>query len=311
MPRTSKDLTGQKINKLTVLGLGKDYVSPKGKRIKQWICKCDCGNENTILVRIDSLKNGEVKSCGCLKDLIGKKFHRLTVIKRIKRPKNKKLKATYWLCKCDCGSDKEVIATTGELNSGGKKSCGCINREATIKFNKETKKKYNAYDLLHGYGIGYTLKGEEFYFDLEDYDLIKNYYWRINDNGYVVADDYYGEKRFIQMHRIITNCPEDMDIDHIFHNKFDNRKEFLRIVTRSQNQMNLSLKSNNSSGVTGVHWGSRDEKWIAQIGINNERICLGYFDDFDEAVQVRKDAELKYFGEYRYKEYKNKQQESY
>ena len=44
------------------------------------------------------------------------------------------------------------------------------------------------------------------------------------------------------------------------------------------------------------------EKWRAYIGINDEQINLGYFNDFEEAVQVRKEAEIKYFGEYRFKE---------
>ena len=39
----------------------------------------------------------------------------------------------------------------------------------------ETFKKYNTYDLSGEYGIGYTSKGEEFYFDLDDYDKIKDY----------------------------------------------------------------------------------------------------------------------------------------
>lgn len=303
MGKTVEDLTGQKFNSLTVLSLGEDYISPKGGRIKQWICKCDCGNKNTILVTSSHLKRGEVKSCGCsrIKDLTGKKFHRLTVIKRTEKPSNKKYQGTYWLCKCDCGSNKEIIATTGELNSGARKSCGCINREAIIKFNKETKKKYNTYNLSGDYGIGYTSNGEEFYFDLDDYDKIKNYYWYKNNNEYIVADDYCGEKRFIQMHRLVMNCPDNMEIDHKYHNKNDNRKEFLRIVTRSQNQMNVGLKSHNSSGVTGVHWGNKEEKWIAQININGKRTRLGCFDNFDEAIQVRHDAELEYFGEYRYK----------
>ena len=48
-------------------------------------------------------------------------------------------------------------------------------------------KKYNTYDLTGEYGIGYTSKDEEFYFDLEDYDKIKDYCWRITMQGYVRA----------------------------------------------------------------------------------------------------------------------------
>jgi hypothetical protein len=55
------DLTGNKYGRLTVVGL-----SPKKSGRKSfWVCKCICGNEH--LVRSDSLKSGNVQSCGCLK----------------------------------------------------------------------------------------------------------------------------------------------------------------------------------------------------------------------------------------------------
>lgn len=56
------DLTGKKYGRLTVIGL-----SPKKSGRKSfWVCKCECGNEH--IVRSDSLKSGNVQSCGCLKE---------------------------------------------------------------------------------------------------------------------------------------------------------------------------------------------------------------------------------------------------
>ncbi|MDD4411976.1 MAG: hypothetical protein PHO58_05760, partial [Bacilli bacterium] len=104
----------------------------------------------------------------------------------------------------------------------------------------------------------------------------------------------------ISMHRLVTSCPDDMEVDHEFHNRYDNRKEFLRIVTRSQNCMNMSLKSNNTSGVTGVCFSKSNEKWYAYIDKEGERINLGYYDNFNIAVKIRRQAEIEYFGEYRY-----------
>jgi len=203
------------------------------------------------------------------------------------------------LCQCDClGENSLKIIRGSSLRNGHTKSCGCLQREI-VKEISQTSKNHNTYDLTGEYGIGYTKKGEEFYFDLEDYDKIKNYSWHINADGYVVTG-----YTAILMHRLVMNCPDDMETDHIFHNRYDNRKEFLRIVTRSQNGMNRALQSNNTSGITGVIWRKDKEKWNAQIFINKKRVHLGYFDDFDEAVKVRKEAELKYFGEYRYKENK-------
>lgn len=166
-------------------------------------------------------------------DLTDQKFGRLTVIKRVENDKQGRPK---WLCKCNCKDGNEKIVRASALKKGNTQSCGCLQKEKA----SQAKKKYNTYDLTENYGIGYTSKGEEFWFDLEDYDLIKNYCWSIN-NKYVVARS--DEKNFLYMHRLVMNCPDDMKVDHI-----------------------------------------------------------GYYDNFDKAVEVRKQAELEYFGEYRYKE---------
>jgi hypothetical protein len=63
-------------------------------------------------------------------DLVGKKFGRLTVISKGEVIKQKRT----WVCKCDCGND--VIATTGSLNAGTKKSCGCMHRDSAIQAGK-------------------------------------------------------------------------------------------------------------------------------------------------------------------------------
>ena len=122
------DLVGQKFGKLTAIKRVEDYISPKGQHKAQWLCKCDCGNEKVVAG--DRLKSGRVKSCGCLnnvmfEDLTGKRFGKLTVIKRAGnyiRPNGKKV--PRWLCRCDCGKETEVLARN--LKSGCTKSCGCL-----------------------------------------------------------------------------------------------------------------------------------------------------------------------------------------
>ena len=105
-------------------------------------------------------------------DLTGRKFGRLTVIKRAEdyiSPNGSK--APQWLCECECGN--EIIVVGGRLTKkNGTKSCGCLQKERASQVGKNNK-KFNTYDLSKEYGIGYTFKGEEFYFDLEDYDKIK------------------------------------------------------------------------------------------------------------------------------------------
>jgi len=231
------------------------------------------------------------------KDMTGQKIGKLTVIKR---EENNKYGDAQWLCICDClGENSLKIIKGALLRNGNTKSCGCLQKEKIIAKNIE-RKKYNKYNLTGKYGIGYTSKGEEFYFDLEDYNKIKDYFWSINKDGYVVTTA--NKIRNIFMHRIVTNCPPKLEVDHIYHDNFDCRKEFLRIVTPSQNQMNKFMYKNNTSNVKGVSWHKDHEKWRVFISINKKCVHLGYFDDFEEAVQVRKNAELKYYGEYRFKE---------
>ena len=88
----------------------------------------------------------------------------------------------------------------------------------SLKGNKNHK-KYNIYDLSGEYGIGYTFKNEKFYFDLEDYNKIKDDCWHIDANGYVINGK---RKRF---HRIIMGLNNSkILIDHINHKKYDKNK---------------------------------------------------------------------------------------
>ena len=64
--------------------------------------------------------------------------------------------------------------------------------------------------------------------------------------------------------------------------------------------MNAKLRSNNTSGVTGVSFNKKRNKWVSTICINKKRIQLGGFDNFEDAILARKQAEEKYFGEYSY-----------
>ena len=225
------------------------------------------------------------------------RFGRLAVIKQAEdyvRPDGRR--EAQWLCKCDCGNDVIVISTS--LKRGLTKSCGCFMRERVY----ETHKKENKYDLSGKYGIGYTYKGDEFYFDLDDYTLIKEYCWCIDHEGYVSTNLWDDDKKkSIRMHRLIINVSGKKDeIDHINNNKKDNRKCNLRIVTRSQNGMNRGVQSNNKTGDAGVTFYEPYDKWNSQIALNGKHINLGYFSDFEDAVKARKEAEERYFGEYSY-----------
>ncbi len=236
---------------------------------------------------------------GKTKDISGQKFGKLVAIKVSGfKQDNKGNKRAVWLCKCDCGNEIEVCGT--DLRSGHTQSCGCIHKEMLTKRNKEMSYN-NIYNLSGEYGIGYDSKGEEFYFDLEDYDKIKNDYWFINSNGYVVTSN---NKK--HMHRVITSVDgdiwTDIQVDHIHgeNTRNDNRKFNLRIATPSQNGMNKKIYSNNTSGHTGVYWNKSRNRWVSYISINKKLVCLGSYKSKEDAIKARKEAEEKYYGEFSY-----------
>ena len=83
-------------------------------------------------------------------------------------------------------------------------------------------------------------------------------------------------------------------IDHVNGNRVDNRIENLRDVSSSENNHNRKMNKNNSSGFPGVYWSSQHQKWRAYIKVDYQRICLGIFDNFADAVKARKMAKIKY-----------------
>lgn len=91
------NLVGERFGKLTVI---KEAERKPDKR-RQWLCKCDCGNETTLTTT--ALTSGNTRSCGCMrtKDLVGKRFGKLVVLEKTNR---KKYKRFLWKCKCDCGN---------------------------------------------------------------------------------------------------------------------------------------------------------------------------------------------------------------
>ena len=223
-------------------------------------------------------------------DLTGRTYGRLYVKELYGKNKRGDL---LWLCDCDCGN-KNIVVVGNNLKNNHTKSCGCLSIELTKKRNR----RQNTWDLSGEYGVGYTTKGESFYFDLEDYDLIKGYCWYINESNYVRTR--IGEHKQIYMHQLIL--PNYNEIDHIHgkETRNDNRKSNLRPCTHSENIMNAGLRGNNTSGVTGVSWSKQHQKWIAWITYKNNVIHLGLFDNFEDAVKVRKEAEDRYFGEFSY-----------
>lgn len=113
----------------------------------------------------------------------------------------------------------------------------------------------------------------------------------------------YNHEGYKLFHRDVIDCGKGDCVDHIEHGTesfIDNRKSNLRLANKSQNAMNRGRSIKNRSGTTGVYWNERAGKWAASICVNYKSIFLGYWEDVDDAAKARKDAELKYFGEFQH-----------
>ena len=202
-----------------------------------------------------------------------------------------------WLCECSCAKKNIIVALGKHLRNGHTKSCGCLGQEHMRQLGYASK-KYNQYDLSGEYGVGYTSNGDVFYFDLEDYPIINQHAWCVDFLGRV-SSNVCGKT--IYLSRLVMNAPDEMDVDHIYHNRRDNRKSKLRLCSHVDNCKNNLIRTNNTSGYTGVWYNKTRKKWVAEIKVNRKKISLGYFVCKDDAHAAYESAKEKYFGEFCYK----------
>ena len=145
-------------------------------------------------------------------------------------------------------------------------------------------------------------QGYEAIIDADDVPLVEDFNWHISSTGYAVRGIWKSDRSVIQelMHRRITDAPKGRDVDHVNHNRLDNRKSNLRVCSRSQNNYNRRINSNNTSGYKGVTWNKGCARWQAQMRINGVLKNLGYFETSEEANIAYQEASKINHGEYRY-----------
>lgn len=229
-------------------------------------------------------------------DHSGERFNKILVVEKngMRKRKDGSYTTTY-LCRCDCG--KNFTLTTQDVSTKARVSCGCA------RYNWEK----NKYETKDDYVIGYDAKGEKFCVDLEDLEKIRKYKWNVNSYTKTVSNNTKGRKTLL-LHRFIMDVDdENLEIDHINHDRTDNRKRNLRIVTHADNQKNIpSTNKKNTSGRVGVSYrgnykGEKNNPWQARIRVKGKLIYGGNFKTFEEAVKRREELEKQYFGEFRNK----------
>lgn len=117
-----------------------------------------------------------------------------------------------------------------------------------------------------------------------------NGYWKIKHNNKI-----YGAHRVVWL---LMKGDLPKQIDHIDGNRSNNKIENLRVANNYQNTQNAKLRKDNTSGVKGVDWRPKQQKWRVRISSNGVKINLGFYDDLELAELVITEARNKYHKEY-------------
>lgn len=209
-------------------------------------------------------------------DLTGARFGKLVATRPVVRPKKRR----KWACKCDCGSECEVA--TDKLTTGRTKSCGCL-RETV---GRKTSTKHG----LSGspeYRVWYKMKRR----CLNPDD--PSYVW-YGGRGISVCEKWLD---FMEFYRDMGPRPsprhtiERHDVTGNY--EPDNCSWIMDYKMQAFNQ---NLKSNNTSGKSGVYWREEQQRWVAMIFAGGKHKTLGSFKEKADAVERRKAAEVEHYG---------------
>jgi len=255
----SKDLTGQRFGKLTVIELS----GQKSKENKpMWRCVCDCGGEKHTTAA--SLNSGYVKSCGCINHLskvsVGDRYGMLTVLAR----KGTKNQNAMFLCECDCGKEKEYPASW--LTDGRVTSCGCSQGVTPLDLTNKRFGRLVALSPTNRRESGSVM-------------------WKCRcDCGKITYRAHSNLKKSGEN----TNCGclqsaiSSENMKKAIHHVYDTCIEKIQ---------STNLPSNNKSGIKGVFFSNSTQMWHAVIGFQKQQIRLGQYKNKEDAAIVRKIAE--------------------
>lgn len=200
---------------------------------------------------------------------------------------------TMWLCKCHCGKEFRVVATS--ITSGNSKSCGCRSRANYKGINKGKKnagyKHGETKTRLYGIWKDMRLRCNN------ENNQAYNYY---GAKGIEVCEEWEGSYISFREWALSSGYEDNLTIDRIdvYGNyepsncKWSNRREQVQ---------NRGTHKNSKSGVNGVTWNKVNKNWGSRITNNYKSIGLGSYENLEDAIEARRQGEIKYWG----KEYQN------
>lgn len=232
-----------------------------------WNCQCDCGN----CIQLDSrtLQRGTHTDCGChdhlpprVKDLRGKKFGQLTVL----RPAGgmDKNGSFLWECECECGN--HINASTKQLTSGTRKSCGCLSHPPLKDW---IGKRFHSLTVIAYAGKENGMHRWLCRCDCGNEKIVGQ---TLLQNGKTKSCGCLQKAIFKENLQLVDGTS-------------------VTILEKRKGQTGIR----NTSGITGVYKNHRSGKWVAQITFRSKTHYLGSYPTLEEAAQARKKAEEDYF----------------
>lgn len=265
--RRGRDITGMRSGKLVA-------IEPTDRRVNGsviWKCQCDCGK--ITYQPAFKISGGIVKSCGCarggnhIKDLTGQRFGRLVALERLPE---KSGSSYLWRCQCDCGNFVNVSASA--LIAGNKKSCGCLKTiKGKMRFIDITGQKFGRLTAL----------------EPTDKRVGGSVVWKCRcDCGNETEVSY---NSLVQGNVQSCGCLKS---------ESEGPAKYLHYIdgTCVENLKLQKLRRDNKSGCTGVS--AYRGKWRAVITFKGKTYFLGNFEDKEEAIRIRKEAEKNLFGSF-------------
>lgn len=148
-----------------------------------------------------------------------------------------------------------------------------------------------AISLSHG---GFALVSEC------DAERVRAYRWYKTTFGYAVSglSGTRESRNTLWMHRFVLDAADGLDVDHINHDRLDNRRENLRQCTRAQNLANGRRHRDSTSPYKGVTWRKDISRWTARIMVRGKVHHLGCFDTAEQAHAAYVEAGRALVGEY-------------
>jgi len=141
--------------------------------------------------------------------------------------------------------------------------------------------------------------------DDEDLEYLLQFKWYVSFNKVSkrwVAQRHNiknGKRKMVYMHREIMNAPDKLFVDHRNHDTLDNRKQNLRICTKTENAINRKGACiNSTSKYLGVSWNKNNNKWETYIAKNSKKIFLGFFNNEEKAAIIRDKVAIQLHGDY-------------